>query len=197
MIKITNKEQFSDKGIRENNEDFIASANNCFIVCDGMGGHGHGEVASQTVAESLYYFFQELPAPAEKNNLQAALNYAIERLNEQDIYGDTDRKMGTTVVLAALTESSVLVGHVGDSRLYHIRPNVGLLFCTKDHSQVQEWLNNEIITEEEARVHPKRNLITRCVQPHSLKPIELEINELDDILSGDYFFLCTDGVIDA
>jgi serine/threonine protein phosphatase PrpC len=198
MIKASYVYSFSEKGIRENNEDFVASVNdNYFIVCDGMGGHGHGEIASQTVAESLRYFFQALPVSAEKDNLQAALDYAVERLNENDVYGDAERKMGTTVVLAALTESAVLVGHVGDSRLYHIRPNEGLLFHTKDHSQVQEWVDAEIITEEEARVHPKKNMITRCVQPHTGKSIVMEIDELKNIQTGDYLFLCTDGVTDA
>lgn len=198
MIKIIAINPFSEQGIRDNNEDFIVSANdNCFIVCDGMGGHGHGEIASQTVAEGLCAFFQALPVEVEKSNLQAALDYAVERLNEKDIYGNDERKMGTTVVLAALTESSILVGHVGDSRLYHVRPSEGLMFRTKDHSQVQEWIDAEIITEEEARTHAKKNLITRCVQPHPNKPIVLEIDELTNLQTGDYLFLCTDGVTDA
>jgi serine/threonine protein phosphatase PrpC len=198
MIKTLYSNSFSEQGVRENNEDFVSSVNDqYFIVCDGMGGHGHGEVASQTVTESLCAFFQVLGEQAEKSNLQAALNYAVERLNEKDIYGDSEHKMGTTVVLAALTESSVLVGHVGDSRLYHIRPGSGLLFKTKDHSQVQEWVDAEIITEEEARTHPKKNLITRCVQPRPSRPVVMEIDELSDIQTGDYLFLCTDGVTDA
>ncbi|MDR3252629.1 MAG: protein phosphatase 2C domain-containing protein [Tannerella sp.] len=199
MITTINIYEFSDKGIRENNEDSVASVNkNYFIVCDGMGGHGHGEIASQTVAESLCAFFKALTFSVEKSNLQAALDYAVKRLDKQDDeYVDAERKMGTTVVLAALAESSVLVGHVGDSRLYHIRQSEGLLFRTKDHSQVQEWVDAEIITEEEARTHPKKNLLSRCVQPHPAKPVVMEIDELEDIQTGDYLFLCTDGVTDA
>jgi len=201
MITTTSVFSFHEKGVRENNEDFVARVNDhYFVVCDGMGGHGHGEIASQTVAESLCAFFQELrklSAPADKSSLQASLDFAVERLNAKDVFDDEERKMGTTTVLAALTESSVLTGHVGDSRLYHIREGEGLLHRTLDHSQVQEWIDAEIITEEEARTHPKKNIITRCVQPKSDKPAVMEIDELVNLQTGDYLFLCTDGVTDA
>ncbi|MDR0983003.1 MAG: protein phosphatase 2C domain-containing protein [Culturomica sp.] len=198
MIDIISRGSFSEQGRRDNNEDAIATTEDgrCFIVCDGMGGHGHGEIASRTVADSMAFFFQNLPGPANTQNMQPALEYAIEMLDKEDNFDD-ERKMGTTAVLAVLTESAVLVGHVGDSRLYHIRPEEGLLFRTKDHSQVQQWIDAEILTEEEAAVHPKKNLITRCIQPHSSQPIVMEIDERTDLKSGDWFFLCTDGVTDA
>jgi serine/threonine protein phosphatase PrpC len=198
MIEIISRDSFWEQGRRDNNEDAIAATEDgrCFIVCDGMGGHGHGEIASRTVADSMAAFFQLLPEPANKQNMQPALDYAVEMLNKEDLFSD-ERKMGTTTVLAVLAESAVLVGHVGDSRLYHIRPEEGLLFRTKDHSQVQQWIDAEILTEEEAAVHPKKNLLTRCIQPHPSQPIVMEIDERTDLKTGDWLFLCTDGVTDA
>jgi len=198
VIKTTYIHEFLEQGMRENNEDAISYVNDrCFIVCDGMGGHRHGEIAGKTVAESIKSFFQMLSGTIKKDTLQAALAYAIEELNKKDDTGGDERKMGTTVVLAVFAESSVFVGHAGDSRLYHIRPNEGLLFRTRDHSYVQECIDAGIITEEEARIHPAKNIITRCVQPHSTRPIVLEIDERNNLKTGDYFFLCTDGVTDA
>jgi len=71
------------------------------------------------------------------------------------------------------------------------------MFRTKDHSQVQEWVDAEIISDIEAREHPKKNIITRSIHPHPFKPIRIEINELKNVETGDYLFLCTDGVMDA
>jgi serine/threonine protein phosphatase PrpC len=198
MINAQSVNSFSEEGIRENNEDFIVQTNDkYFVVCDGVGGHEHGEIASRIVAESISIYLKELPVVIEKQYVQFSLDYAIEQLNHKDIHNDNKGKMGTTVVLAILTKSSILVGHVGDSRLYHIRPNEGLIFRTKDHSQVQEWIDAEIISAAEAREHPKKNIITRSVHPHPVKPILFEIAELKNIQTGDYLFLCTDGIMDA
>lgn len=197
MIKVNNKCGLSKPGIRDNNEDYILwqESSRIFVLCDGMGGHGHGEVASRVVSESVHGFLDNLAKEAyEPSDLQDALNCSLEQLAKEDNYDD-EKRMGTTLVVVVINKQNVLVGHVGDSRCYQFDKDCLKKFCTKDHSKVQEAVDAEILTEEEAHTSAHKNILTRCVMAGKDKvDVEVDVLSIED---GDRLLLCSDGVVDA
>lgn len=202
MISISDINGFSKKGIRENNEDYIIYSTDfilptqtrVIVLCDGMGGHGHGEVASKIVAESVFETLAHSSKEFSADDLQYALDNALITLNNVDTYNDS-KKMGTTLVVAVINNKNVLVGHVGDSRCYLFDENCIKKFRTKDHSKVAEAVEAEILTEEEAINSPYKNVLTRCVIAGKTD-VKIEVDRLD-IKDKDRLLLCSDGVIDA
>lgn len=195
---------YSHIGRKENQEDRIYppkgnanEANRFFILCDGMGGHENGEVASETVSETLGHFF-ESGNPADGIVTDAFFNQglaaAYDALDSKD--NGAVRKMGTTLAFIYLHRKGCLAAHIGDSRIYQIRPGKGLLYQSSDHSLVNELLKIGEITPEEAEVYPQKNVITRAMQPNLERRYKAEIHQLTDIQPGDYFFLCSDGVLE-
>lgn len=203
MIGVRNYFSFCEQGVRGNNEDFIYPAtagknDRIFVLCDGMGGHGHGEVASETVGMAVYRFLEVQHADVfTEEMLREALDFAVEELEKADNFDDDERRMGTTLVVVVLNEFEILIGHVGDSRCYHFSHSGELLFRTTDHSQVAEAVRLGLITEDEAFNHPKKNILTRCVQAKGENKIEMTIDRLKRTDDGDILLLCTDGVNDA
>lgn len=203
-INILTPQFCNEIGQRVNNEDTIypapymaTASNRLFLVCDGMGGHENGEVASQTVAQSLSDYWQLYDhEPDGWDKLKKALSYTEQKLNEKVIDGQENR-MGTTLTLVSINDSSILIAHIGDSRIYQIRPNKGIIFCTKDHSLVQTWVDAGILTPEEAKSHPKKNIITKAIQCGRIEISESDVEFLPKIEDGDYLFMCTDGVIES
>ena len=201
MIEIKSIGGFSKKGKRDNNEDYIlfkeigSYENRVIVLCDGMGGHGHGEVASQTVADCVFEFLKCLKKEQfEAQDLQDALDAALTTLTSVDIYDDK-KSMGTTLVVVAINRMNILVGHVGDSRCYLFDENGLIKFRTKDHSKVAEAIEAEILTPEEAFVNPHKNLLTRCVMSGK-NHVMIDVNELK--IEDNYrMLLCSDGVTDA
>lgn len=201
------KEGFQGKGDKLNQEDnaVMSKDKRFFILCDGMGGHEKGEVASQTVCDALENYFTKTP-PANyeisTEYFNNAVKYAYEKLDEQDPDPDSTKKMGTTLTCVYFGDNAALVAHTGDSRVYQIRPSEckdgnyknAVLIETKDHSLVQQLVDIGEITEEEAKTHPKRNVITKCMQPHE----DYDMPDFDscDVKAGDYFFLCSDGILE-
>ncbi len=193
----------SDVGrYRVNNEDSVLVDERLSIVvlADGMGGHNAGEVASELATTSI---MQKLSAWIEKSKSQTiarGLKKAIDRfINEANeiIYRDSlanfDRSgMGTTVVVGVFRERKLTIAHVGDSRVYLLRQG-RLSLLTKDHSKLQEQIDNGLITLELAAVSKNRNLLTRAVgtsfhvDPECCQ-IQLEIN--------DRILICSDGLTD-
>lgn len=200
MIRVTSFSSFSCSGPRRNQEDYVYPISNdinerIFILCDGMGGHGHGEVASRTVGEALYAYLTELkPIEYIASHFQDALDFALVRLKEADVFQD-EKTMGTTAVVVAINKMSVLVGHIGDSRCYQFDVDGMKQFCTKDHSKVQEAVDAEILTEDEARNNPHKNILTRCVMSSSTE-IKIDVDTIF-IEDGDTLLMCSDGVTDA
>lgn len=146
-------------GKRENQEDAIFPAldeataeDRLFILCDGMGGHAKGEVASQTVCQELSEFIMketDRSAPFTDNMLDAAMKRMYQVLNEKSqTIGDS--KMGTTMVFLYFHPGGVMAAHIGDSRYYHIRPKThSIVYRSKDHSLVNQLLEVGQITQEE------------------------------------------------
>lgn len=190
-------------GQRDQQEDAIypidgtaTTADRLFIVCDGMGGLERGEVASQTFSQALGAFFRQNISPDEpfdRRMLQAALDYAYAKL---DSCAQGFEGMGTTLTLVYLHRGGALFAHIGDSRIYHIRPGKGLLYVSRDHSQVFELYASGLLSFEEMHTYPERNVITRAVVPGAANREQPDVVQTTDVEPGDYFFLCSDGVLE-
>lgn len=193
-------------GQRQNQEDAINQWNNrLFVLCDGMGGHERGEVASQTVCQSLVKWFEENISDDTftDDQLRAALEFAYSELDKQDEGGI--KKMGTTLTLLYIHAQGVTAAHIGDSRIYHIRPDSssptgefrrGLLYVSRDHSLVFDLYQSGEISFEEMRTSPQKNIITRAMQPGEENRVRPDIIHITDIQPGDWFYLCSDGMLE-
>jgi len=215
-MQISKSLSLNEIGKRTNNEDNIfppkneASASQCFfIVCDGMGGHENGEVASSAVCES---FADTLKGINHENFditiFKEALSSAYDTLDEKDASTSLStgcstgsKKMGTTLAFLHLNNKQAFMAHIGDSRIYHIRKDetgkATILYKSSDHSFVNELVQSAIISEEEAVKHPRRNVITRVMQPNLEKRHCADIHITCDVAAGDLFFLCTDGILES
>lgn len=199
---------YSQIGRKDQQEDAVwplfsdVSADNpCIVLCDGVGGSEHGEVASQTsskvIGEYLTAVAKSHPVVTE-DDVNAAVNLAYDELERIDT-GSSENgsvSMATTLTCVCLHEDGILAAHMGDSRIYQIRPGVGLLYQSSDHSLVNALLQAGELTMEEAKTFPRKNVITKAIQPHSNKRFNAEVHQLTDIQSGDYLFLCCDGVLE-
>ena len=195
---------FSEIGRKDNQEDCVYPAfkdvsakNSFFVLCDGMGGHENGEVASTTVCEAFGKYF-ETNQPEDgvmtPDLFKQALDYAYKELDKKD--NGSLKKMGTTMTCLYLHKKGYLVAHIGDSRIYHVRPNTGIVYQSSDHSLVNDLLRAGELTEEEAINFPQKNVITRAMQPNLERRHKADVFSFSDIQKGDYFFLCCDGVLE-
>ena len=196
-------------GRRRNNEDSIFPPKNkadettrFFVVCDGMGGHDNGEVASASVCDSFATFLKDVsPNDFNESIFNHALNFAFDELDKLDNDSESIRKMGTTLAFLFLNDNSAFMAYIGDSRIYHIRKNenseTSILYKSFDHSLVNELLHAEVITQEEAVNHPKRNQITRYISPNMERRSKATVHVTQDVQAGDRFLLCTDGILES
>ncbi|MCD7721734.1 MAG: protein phosphatase 2C domain-containing protein [Prevotellaceae bacterium] len=175
-----------------------------FILCDGMGGHEAGEVASATVCEamskSIFTSASDPEGAFSEETLQKAISDAYDALDEKDT-STSSKKMGTTMTLLKLYDRGCFVAHMGDSRIYHIRPGKGngdtkVMFRTEDHSLVNDLVKIGELTPEEAKHSKQKNVITRAMQPHQERRCRAAIHHITDIQPGDYFYLCSDGMLE-
>lgn len=192
-------------GRREKNEDSIYPRLNMgdtdsrlFLVCDGMGGHENGEIASSGISQVFAdYWLINAEEKDTEQKVSRALAEGVHQLETICLSDGAERKMGTTLALASINDDSIMVAHIGDSRIYLIRHGEGIVFKTKDHSLVQSWVDAGLITAEQARTNPKKNVITRAIQPSPTEAIEPEVSILTDIKDGDYLFICSDGITES
>lgn len=190
-------------GQRKNQEDSMfplhgeaTAEDRLFLVCDGMGGHDSGEVASEAACSSISKYIIENSDDNDftENILKNAISVAYDKLDELD--NGAEKKMGTTMTLLKLHSEGATIAHIGDSRVYHIRPKVGIIFVTTDHSLVNDLLKAGELTEEEAKNFPNKNVITRAMQPCLERRYNADIYHTSDIQPGDYFYLCSDGMLE-
>ena len=160
---ISQPQGFNMLGQRGNQEDALfpsldeaTSARRVFMVCDGMGGHEHGEVASRCVAETIGTLASaagECTVELMQQTFEDALDEAYRRLDTLDADGDgRGRTMGTTLTFLAFCTDGVLVAHIGDSRVYLFRRGQGVVFRTRDHSLVEDLIAAGELTPDEARI---------------------------------------------
>jgi len=185
--------------VRQGNEDAFMACPNLFVVADGMGGHNAGEVASAMAVASLSAGAgQGIKSPSELELLIRSANAAI--YTASTTYAD-QRGMGTTITAIARLNNDesesgqrfeLAIANVGDSRTY-LKRNNELLRVTLDHSYVQALVNEGFISIAEARVHPRRNIVTRALGIES--DVEVDISVIE-VQHGDRFVLCSDGLVD-
>ncbi|MCH7773329.1 MAG: Stp1/IreP family PP2C-type Ser/Thr phosphatase [Bacteroidetes bacterium] len=188
---------FSDVGkTRDINEDYFGSFSGSFgsllLVCDGMGGHKGGEIASRLAVETISNYFEKLN---DNYNISEVINKSLEAANTSIILKAKENSdltdMGSTVVLVLIKDELVYYTSLGDSRIYKIRDGA-IQQITKDNSLVQQMVDSNIITKDEAKVHPKKNVITKALgtndelEPEIYEPFKLQVN--------DKLILCSDGL---
>ncbi len=186
--------------VRENNQDayrfgFFEDGNSWVIVCDGMGGVSGGQVASsicvEKVSEALERGYRKkMSVNSAKNLLTSAITAANAAVFKKSQENYELKGMGTTVVAAIVLDSIAVIAHVGDSRAYLVDES-SIKAVTKDHSFVQLLVDSGKITEDEAKVHPDRNVITRAVGIEHTVDVEIDFV---DINLNEKLLICTDGL---
>lgn len=179
---------------RAANEDSILlePEHGLFVVCDGMGGHRGGEVASRTATAGLAELFAHDEEPPAAEELAARIRSVNERIHEAGQEDPQLEGMGTTLVLAQIHEGKLRIAHVGDSRLYLLRDGGGALL-TSDHRVIQPLVDRGELDEEGARTHPMRNVLTRSMGVDAR--VEPELGEMA-LQPDDRLLLCSDGLSD-
>ncbi|WP_370860353.1 PP2C family protein-serine/threonine phosphatase [Parabacteroides faecis] len=191
-----------EKGGRQNNEDsiyplpeMVNSNQKLFLVCDGVGGSEKGEIASSLACESFQTFFSTfLDDEPSEEFINKAIRYTEARFDDYVNTHPEAKGMATTLTMVSVGTSGVTLAHVGDSRIYQFRQGE-ILYQTEDHSLVNSLVKLGKITKEEASTHPQKNVIVRAIQSTE-HPTEADVILLKDIQAGDYFFMCTDGVLE-
>jgi len=191
--------------VRDHNEDdYVAlggkesppGVDALLVVADGMGGHAAGEVASKMTVDGIVQSLndqREESSKLEGNAFGVFLGKVLEDVN-QDVWQaaqeDDKRGMGTTCTLVAIRGDQLFLAHIGDSRAYLLRDGE-LHQVSKDHSWVEDAVDQGVITREQARTHPNRNVITRAIGLDQQPQIDTSVMPLAD---GDLLLLCSDGL---
>jgi len=189
----------TDSGkVRSHNEDSVTilkNENNEFllVVADGMGGHRKGEVASSIVVSHLGKRFNDTPSIGTKLDAVNWLNDNVNEINSEILqYGEENvdsKGLGTTIVVALLTKTYLIFGNIGDSSGYVIKNNK-LHKVTHDHTLVNLLVDAGNLTIDEARIHPKKNVLMRALG--AAEKVELDIFDVD--MEIDAILLCSDGL---
>lgn len=198
----------TDVGLkRKYNEDsfLVDELTRVFVVADGMGGHAAGDVASKLAVEAIWDFCRQIPDQSmadampygqdgsmtfNANRLTNAIKKANNRIRDVSTASEEMAGMGTTVTCVVLNDGHATVANVGDSRCY-VFSQTGFKLVTEDHSWVNEQLRKNLITEEDAKNHPWRNVITRALGSRDV--VDVDVFE-HDVTDGDVMCLCTDGL---
>jgi PPM family protein phosphatase len=191
---------------RSHNEDnfLLLPEERLFVVADGMGGHSSGEVASQIAVEEMAEFFKMTSQDGDvtwpfkmdkgknydENRLAVGIKLANSRIFEKASVDHTKKGMGTTIVSVYFSKDSVVVGHVGDSRVYFFREGV-LRQVTEDHSLLNDYLKAKKLSPEEIEAFPHKNVIVRALGMKDR--VEVDVNRVQP-QEGDIYLLCSDGL---
>jgi protein phosphatase len=199
-------EGLSDVGMqRSHNEDELRKREDLqlFVVADGMGGHSHGEIASRIAVEAIrdfvrstadqdktWPFVYDARLQRHSNRLKAAIRIAHDKVLRAIRQDGSLHGMGTTVVGILVQDGIAAVAHVGDSRAYRLRDG-RLELLTQDHTWVNEQVVAGYLSEEQARSHPLKNVVTRALGGDS--EVAVDVREWE-VQAGDLFLLCSDGL---
>ena len=189
---------YSHIGTRKNNEDSLAANTNAFIVCDGMGGHANGEIASKFVVDEVLQSIEKKQLKITKETIEEILETVQGNLNKKLETQPELLKMGTTFAGVFFAKESVFVAHIGDSRVYVVRPSEEKIWHTWDHSLVGGLMKSGEITREKGRLHPMSHRISKAITANDKsRTVTSDIVQFNSIKKGDLFFLCSDGVNEA
>jgi len=192
--------------VRSHNEDWfeIDRDHELFVVADGMGGHSHGEVASRMAVEAIREFVRRAEEETDEtwpfaydpqlqrhsNVLRAAVTLAHDQVLSAIRRDGKLHGMGTTVVSCLVRDSTAAVAHVGDSRAYRLHGG-RLELLTQDHTWVNEQVVAGYLSQEQARDHPLKNVVTRALGGES--EVSVDVTEVE-LAAGDTLLLCSDGL---
>ena len=187
---------------RSNNEDSVAldEASALLVLADGMGGYNAGEVASgmatSFIKSELGRWLLEAADAASDADVRRAMDICVDNANRA-IFNAANTNpqyagMGTTLVVGVFRDGRLLMGHVGDSRGYRMRDG-RLAQITHDHSLLQEQIDSGLITPEQAAYSANKNLVTRAVGVEDTVLLETHLHE---VLPGDTYLMCSDGLSD-
>lgn len=187
----------SNKGRKEKNDDAVSVSKNkqgavIGIVCDGVGSHSNASYSSNYIVSTLEKEWQDLTF-ANFNNMKNWLYDRIENLNTE-LYNkskDNQKKMGTTIVTVAIFDNQVVVYNIGDSSAYGLTKDNVMNVVTVEDSFVGALISAGAITEEEAKSHPEKHVLTQALATR--ENIDLH-TYIDDVDNYDYFLLCSDGL---
>ena len=187
----------SNKGRKDKNDDAVSVSKNkqgavIGIVCDGVGSHSNASYSSNYIVSTLEKEWQDLTF-ANFNNMKNWLYDRIENLNTE-LYNkskDNQKKMGTTIVTVAIFDNQVVVYNIGDSSAYGLTKDNVMNVVTVEDSFVGALISAGVITEEEAKSHPEKHVLTQALATRD--NIDLH-TFIDDVSNYDYFLLCSDGL---
>jgi protein phosphatase len=188
--------------VRENNEDkfeyfisedprVLASRGHVYVVCDGMGGHEAGQIASELTCKTFIDVYLNHPAADPVSALTAAVTAANRFVLDNARTFPKRRGMGTTLTAVVLIQDKAYTVNVGDSRVYRLRQGE-LLRLTMDHTVIEEYVKSGMLTPEQAAVHPHKHVLTRAIGGDAEVRPDIEVH---DLKPGDTFLLCSDGVV--
>ena len=187
---------------RSNNEDAVALDERAglAVLADGMGGYNAGEVASgmatSFIKAELGRWLAEASDNASDTDVRRAMDICVDNANRAIFNAANSNPqyagMGTTLVVGVFRDGRLLMGHVGDSRGYRLRGG-RLAQITHDHSLLQEQIDSGLITAEQAAFSANKNLVTRAVGVEDTVLLE---THLHDVMPGDLYLLCSDGLSD-
>jgi protein phosphatase len=191
---------------RKGNEDsyLVNAEQDLFVVADGMGGHAAGEVASRVAVDAINEFVlltsgdDEITWPFgldesisyDGNRLKTAIRFANRKVLEATRERTEYEGMATTVAAVLVDGTSANIGHVGDSRVYLVRDG-RIEQLTSDHSWVNEQIESGVISADQARSHPLRNVVTRALGGKPDLQVDMQVHRIEP---GDVLLLCSDGL---
>lgn len=190
MITIKSESFISKKDKREINEDYLQfQSGKFYIICDGLGGNGNGQIASKLVAKTVK------ESLLKSKPISEAIEEAEKVLSTFKQKNPTKDYMATTIAVTEILDYKILVSWAGDSRIYQFR-NGEIIYKTSDHSIVSEAIKKGLLTEVEALFHPDANRLTRSVKGNN-QPVKMVQIILTDIIENDYFLIYSDGIIES
>lgn len=203
-LQVKSAGALSGQGRRSYNQDSFfpksltgeagVSRSNVFMVCDGVGGLDGGEHASRIVSEVFGKALKKAEKVSE-DDIHGLVEDALAALRDFDVADPGETEIASTLALVHVGKKGLMIVHVGDSRV-HVYRESRLVHQTQDHSFVQEMVNRGMLTLEEARNHPKRNVITQAISSKA-KNVRPDIHHLKEWESGDVVLICSDGVLEA
>jgi protein phosphatase len=184
----------SARGVRQTNQDSAYAGENLLMVADGMGGHAGGDIASYIAVHSFEHLNAEPPnLDAGVEALQSALRLSYLKIVETVKRYPHLKGMGTTITVLLKADEKMVLMHLGDSRAYLLQ-NETLTQITSDHSLVQRLIESGEITPEEAKVHPKRNMVVKVLGDFDFDVDMTPDISIRDLVPGDRYLLVSDGI---
>lgn len=168
------------------------------VVCDGIGGHDYGEIASSVVSRAVGAWVRDYvsdDSPMTYEKALEAVAFAQEQLNAASREHPSDKPMGTTLAMLVIGRNGVVAAHIGDSRIYHVRPSSGtILYRSRDHSLVNDLFLKGVLSRRETELSTKRSILTRAMLPSPQPAQTPDVAMITNVEPGDYFLVCSDGV---